>query len=81
MRHNYLDKIHLCALGCGCMATVRGGRLGCPSHEPLLSEEEREAVYAAWMRDNFDDVVGPIIQKHMEATYAAGAHAKSPGTS
>lgn len=81
MRHNYLDKIHICALGYGCVASVRGGKLGCPTHEPLLSAGEREAVYAGWMRGGFDDVVGPVIQKCMEATYAAsGPPTKPPGT-
>ncbi len=59
MRNNHLDKEHLCALY-GCMTRVGGGVFACEACERDLTDEERDALAATWMHDDFDVIVERI---------------------
>lgn len=67
MKHNHLDKPHLCGTGLGCMAVVPGGELSCATHAALFSEREREELARAWDTADRDGVVDSLIDRYMHA--------------
>ncbi len=70
--NNYLNKPHLCALY-GCMTPVDGGAFACEACSRDITEEERGAISATWMRDGFDAIVERVRGR------VRLARAQSPG--
>jgi hypothetical protein len=69
VRNNHLDKEHLCALY-GCMVRVDGGTFACATCSRDLTDEERRALVATWMRDGFDELVNRIQTRVRDARIA-----------
>jgi hypothetical protein len=65
VKHNHLDKTHLCGTGYGCMEVVPGGELSCARHTAHFSDAERAELSRVWDTDERDAVVDRMIARYM----------------